>query len=215
MPQTWDPAHTCTDVTLSGSNLIATHSATNSGTNASIFGLNGYTTGRYYWECAVAGGTAIGVGLGNTTSSIITGAYIGGATDTIGWFGNGGGIYNANALQTTIQGFAYAGDTVCVAADLISMKVWFRTGAAGNWNNAAIGSQNPAVASQVGGFTVPAAVSAGGGAVPAAIVATLGDAITGKFAAATWIGAMPDGFSAFDPVLIVPYRRRSRTFLLR
>jgi hypothetical protein len=195
MVQAWDPAHTSGDITLSGSNLIATKTA-NSGSDSQAYAIESVTTGRYYWELIPVGSISSGGGIGNITSSI--GSYLGGLSSSFGWFGNGQVITN-NAQVATWAAYA-SGNTIAFAMDLVSNKLWGRVGAAGNWNNDVIGNQNPDFGSQVGGFAIPAGVTAAAVVPGANMLTTSSDFVTGVFASASWIGTPPSGFGAFDPV---------------
>lgn len=195
MTQAWNPSQTCADITLSGSNLIATKTVSN-GTNGAVYAATSVTTGRYYWEIVAVGGASIGGGIGNISTSVGRGQYTGVGADSIGWFPSGQ-VLNNNALSATWATFA-SGNTLGFAMDLSSNKLWGRVGAAGNWNNDVIGNQNPAVGSQIGGFAIPAGVLAAAVVPGGNTFATSSDVVTGVFASGSWIGTAPSGFGPFD-----------------
>jgi hypothetical protein len=96
-----------------------------------------------------------GVGLAYSSESLSN--YVGGSGgQSIGFFSDATVYYN----NTNIGNFASAGlivnDTFCLAIDGINNKVWARKNN-GNWNNAAIGSQNPAA--NLGGFAQLGAIA--------------------------------------------------------
>lgn len=204
MVQTWDPAHKNAAITLTGGNLIGTDAG---GGYHPCFALNGVTTGKYYWEVTVnVAQSSPSVGIGNVSTSSTTGAWLGVTTDAIGWFVDGG-VWNNNAQVATWEAPGTGSlKRVCLALDLTNNKLWGRVGAAGNWNNAAIGSQNPAT--NTGGVTVGAGVLAAA-VVPGFNTFTSGDVATGAFDQASWAGTAPGGFSPFDAPLAagVAWRR--------
>jgi hypothetical protein len=84
-----------------------------------------------------------------------------------------------------------AGQVLCIAADLTSRLIWYRIGAAGNWN--ANATRNPATG--VGGVVI---LNLGNGipVFPAANVNALNDQITANFGDTAFVGAVPSGFTS-------------------
>ena len=209
MVQAWNPSQICSNVVLSGANLIGTMT-TNSPSDSPMYAVESVTTGRFYWEITLAGAIAtIAAGIGNILSSTGQGQYLGDGSNTIGWFGGGSVDSGASGIATWAT-FA-SGNTLCFAMDLVSGKLWGRVGAAGNWNNDVIANQNPAVGSQVGGVAIPSSVTANA-VVPAVSVETLSDTATGKFASASWIGTPPLGFGPFDASTVFGWARAPVSF---
>lgn len=180
MATTWNPADR-TNATLSGGNLIAQFTA--AGGVRSVFSAS---TGKWYWETLLSGAaTNISTGMatfGAVLSSVATaaaGAVL--AYNGVTWI-NG---------ATSGTGVAFSsGITVCVAVDAGAKLIWFRSGAAGNWNGNV--ANNPATG--VGGLNIAAL------ALPLfAIVATSasGTAVwTADFGDSAFLGAVPSGFTA-------------------
>lgn len=205
--QKWDAAHTNVANLLSNNYLTATHSG--SSALSATFGVNSNTTGKSYWEVVmscVAANDECSAGIGNISSSTADGAYLGSATNTIGWFPNSGQVFNNGGSVNTWAPWAN-GARLCFARDLTSAtkKIWGRVGN-GNWNNDVIGNQNPATGT--GGLIIPAGVLA------AAVVpgvqfnsATTPDRAVASFATASWAFSPPAGFGTDDLQLI----RRSFT----
>lgn len=198
MTQTWDAGHTNAGMTLSGGNLTAT--ATGS-SYLPFFAATGVSSGKLYWEltASVASGSS-NVGIGNISSSAAAGQWLGIGTDTIGWY-PGSGIWNGG-VQVASWGVYTNVSTpqlLGFSLDLVNNKIWGRVGAAGNWNNDIIANQDPA--NNLGGLTVPTGVLASL-VVPGACGFTTGDIFVGVFAAASWTGTAPVGFSAFDSTTI-------------
>ena len=190
---TWETA-TAAAVTLSGGNLAATNTGTSSNNQGAHVAFSpGKTTGKHYFEAtytAIVNGVNQGIGIGTTA------ATFGGLGDQ----GLNGGISLAagntwaNNVNTFLGlGARATGDVIGVAVDLDNRKLWFRVAPSGNWNNAAIGSQNPAT--NTGGIPIPAGTIVpfctfgGGFGVP-------NNVTTANFGATAFSGAVPSGFTA-------------------
>jgi hypothetical protein len=186
---TWDAA-TISLVTLSNGNLTITNndpSSANQG--AHVITTSGKTAGKYYFENQMAvnnGSTNMGIGVA-TTASTYTGM---GNNASIGVETFVSGSIWANGSNTGINIGAWStnGTYVGVAVDLDNRQIWFRVGAAGNWNNS--GTANPAT--NVGGVAIPAgtmmpiATFGGGGGV--------GSIFNTNFGGAAFVGVVPTGF---------------------
>lgn len=189
----WDLA-TVASVTLSGGNLIATNTGTTS-TNqgAHVESSHSQTTGKYYFEAVITqgpGGGNVGFGIGTTTStytamgnSAVTGAEIYNSENI--WVN---GVNTGINLGALLPGGSFL---FAMAVDLTNRKIWFRKGAAGNWN--ANASYDPAT--NVGGVTIPSGAmipfcnfgGTGGGS---------GNSWTANFGASAFTGTVPAGFIA-------------------
>src|SRR5262249_52287183 len=103
----------------------------------------------------------------------------------------GGSMFvNGSPQGPTLPGCT-TGAVICIAVDVSAALIWFRVGAAGQWN--ASGTANPATG--VGGFSISSITSAGIFALWAA--ATYGpDAGTANFGGSAFVGTPPSGFTA-------------------
>jgi hypothetical protein len=196
---TWNPAD-LTLVTLTGSNLIATVGAGSGGVRSTA-SLN---SGKYYWENTwTISSNAISSGIALASASI--------TAPTTGWAriqrttGNIT-INNVNTGVSISGGSAVPNSSViCVAVDFTAQLIWFRVGAAGNWNGNS--SNNPATA--VGGQSIASIT----GALFAGMSGQSGDIVTGNFGNSAFTGATPAGFTAGFPV-IVASTTQSRAMIL-
>lgn len=197
---TWDPA-TATSVTLSGGNVVATSTGTTS-TNQGAHALatSGQISGKFYFELrfttvmSSANATFMGVGIG-TTSSTYSGMGVNAVTGDLVHMWSGAILANGSSTSHAILGLRQ-GETVGVAVDLDSRKIWFKrvSYALANWNDN--GHDNPAT--NVGGFNIPAGtmvpfVTFGGSG------GASGDVFTANFGASSFIGAVPSGYTAGWP----------------
>lgn len=65
---TWNPSDKSADITLSGSNLVATK--TTAGGVDAVRGTQGKSTGKWYFEITLSGASNTGVGLGTSSASL-------------------------------------------------------------------------------------------------------------------------------------------------
>lgn len=198
---TWNPSDKEAGITLSGGNLTAQNS------NNAICGIravHSQTTGKGYFEvtCTTFTGTQNAVGVasssfsrtafGNSTSGLTGNATVNRLGTVIV---NGGTLLTIGGGGSSISfGTIANGTVICVAVDLTAKLIWFRLGAAGNWNNAA--GRNPATGT--GGVSMP---SLGGtnAAFPCLAVNNTNDAATANFGDSVFVGAVPAGFTAGWP----------------
>jgi hypothetical protein len=125
------------------------------------------TTGGTWTNAAVVSNTAGAIFVNNSNSGV----------------GTGGAIT--------------AGQTMCVAVDLNAARIWFRNGAAGNWNNNV--TYDPATG--VGGVSISTVFGAG---VQAYGMGWFNSSTNGSynanFGGSAFIGTVPSGFnSGFIP----------------
>jgi hypothetical protein len=182
-------------IILSGSNLIAT--AGSNGVDQAVFGSVGVDIGKYYWEIVLNHNGNGGAGIGNLTTVVADGDYLGSTDTSIGWY-DGGGVFCVGSQIATWATFSTGVVRLCFALDLTNNKLWGRVGTTGNWNNAAIGSQNPAT--NTGGLDLTAAGNVlNNPLAPGANLksTTIPDAATGVFVSASWLGTPPSGFGQF------------------
>lgn len=178
----WSVSDHTANITLSNANLTMTFAQ---------FGQLGgrstdsFASGKYYWEVTFPNGS------GSTTGSGVANA---GATLTT--FGAAGQALVDTAGNVRINGTAVitipnitAGGFACIALDIGASLIWFRNGAAGNWNNNA--TYNPATGT--GGQSISAITGpflAYGGDNNAN-----GQSITANFGATAFAGVVPAGFT--------------------
>lgn len=189
----WNPGDKSANITLSGSNLIAT------GTAAALNGMRAVdrqATGKFYWEITVNTGTTGNdtVGVASQVMSLTANMTSTGAGGYYTALGRGGGVFVNGAVVGGIGfGTIANGTVICIAADFTAGLIWFRLGSAGNWN----ASVTPNPATGVGGVGVGA-----GPAVPmypAANIGNTGDQITANFGDTAFTGTVPSGFTAGFP----------------
>jgi hypothetical protein len=186
----FDPA-TATDTTLSNNNLTATHAT---GTvNTGVRGAPARSSGKFYFEVTRSAiGSSDGVGLitgvGGTYGNVLAGS------NCTSVFTVSGNISSNNAASGKNIGGIGAGVVIGIAVDLDARKAWFRSGAAGNWNGLAIGSENPALG--LGGVVIAPTVSftpvvAWGSGTGGVYIANFGNSV--------FAGAVPPGFTSGWP----------------
>jgi hypothetical protein len=89
---------------------------------------------------------------------------------------------------------------VCIALDAGARLIWFRVGAAGNWNGSAV--NNPATG--VGGVAITN-LGVGIQIYPSVCFGVIGDQITANFGDSAFTGAVPAGFtSGFTAGVVSP-----------
>jgi hypothetical protein len=187
---TWNPSDKTAGITLSGGNLVALASTGTQGVRAADLQY----TGKFYFEVTVnvnsgnnhclgfvPAGTVLGTTFANNLVSSFAGrqAIVNSANSS---------VYINGVIALSLSGTAWvAGTLVCIAIDLDAGLVWFREGAAGNWNTSA--SANPA--------TGAGGVATGYVRTPAYPVfqsTTSGQQVTANFGDTAFSGAVPSGF---------------------
>lgn len=179
---TWSPIDKSAEFTLSGGNLVATHSSALSWD--SVRADSFLSSGMWYFEDTFTSGTFMMVGIGKSTASLTT--WVGGDAD--GWgYSYDGSIFNNAIAGPTYPTYA-TGDTVCVAADLTNGLLWFRLNGAGNWNNS--GTADPSTGT--GGISIGAGTWAPMGSGFDTMVQTA------RFGAAGFVGAIPSNYRPWN-----------------
>lgn len=196
MATTWNPSDKAASITLSGGNLIAT---SNSITQGGVRTIDNQSAGQFYWEYTVNTLTAatnhyagLAASTWNINASQGLGSGSGTGTTGVGLSTSSSIIYVDGASSGTNIGALASGGLICVAADFTAKRIWYRNGAAGNWNNNV--ANNPATG--VGGISIP---NLGGGTVPAYPALSMNhtnDRITGNFGDSAFTGAVPSGFNS-------------------
>jgi hypothetical protein len=197
-PTTFNPSDKESHITLSGGNLVATGTA---GWTGSVRNTASKTSGKYYWECTATTFAQIqsGVGMFAGTVSIAQNVHSS-VTGACGVIQNSGIVYVDGSSFFTLGGVGSSsvsfgtitsGTVIGIAVDLTAKLVWFRLGAAGNWNNAA--GRDPATGT--GGIAIPNL----GGSVASFPTVSFGgnDVITGNFGASAFAGTAPSGFATW------------------
>jgi hypothetical protein len=192
MTTTWNPSDKSANTTLSGGNLVATFG----GSSPGVRSIDRVYSGQYYWEFTftTTTNTLVGICLAGTVFSTLSG---GAASVTSTIVLNGGAIWNNGVSSGNVGGTISNGSVLCVALDMGAGLVWFRNGAAGNWNNnvannpaTGVGGLNIAGYAPPGGpFDVYAVAQGGGG----------GGVITANFGASGFAGAVPGSFTSGFP----------------
>lgn len=184
---TWNPSDKSADITLSGSNLLATRN-----TGASAYRAARATDGKDYtdngyFEIAITtmdSGGFITLGIASASASLS--GYVG--SDAYGWgyYGaEGGKKLNSGTLTTYGSNFAQ-GDIIGVAFK--NGKIWFAKN--NTWNGSPASDTGEAFSGITG--TLFPMVSLYDAVSPV-------DSITGRFKASAFSYSPPSGFSAWDP----------------
>lgn len=188
---TWNPSDKSAGITLSGGNLVA---ANNNSTLSSVRTVDKQVSGKFYWEATLTswGHTNDSIGFGVSSASLTAGLATNASPGTCSL--NRGGVVYVDGVSAGFSfGTVTSGTVVCFAIDLSARWVWFRLGAAGNWNNSA--PANPATGA--GGVAVT--VGAGLPAYPMLACQLTGDSVTANFGDTAFTGVVPSGFTAGWP----------------
>jgi len=178
-----------TNITLSGSNLIATSGGGFSGVRTTDkFSV----AGKYYFEITCTTWTTGGV-LGIANVNAILGTVASSPIGAAVTFPGGGINNNGNTTGLTL-GARANGDIIGVAVDLDNKLVWFRVAPSGNWNGNA--SFSPATAT--GGSNI-AAITSGMAICPFVGSSTSTPSYTANFGDTAFSGSTPSGFTAGWP----------------
>lgn len=170
--------------------------------DANVFASLSHTSGKYYAEFGFTGialDSNTAFGIGNTSSAVTTGLYLGEGEDTLGFF-VGGNLHlwsnNVNVLtyfstQATTNRFA-------IALDLTDNLIWVQNiTLATGW----FGSSTSVVGDPVAGTNGFSLTQTGMTitAHPVTFADTMFTASstgTGDFASTSWVGTAPSGYSA-------------------
>ncbi len=206
---TWNPSDKAANVTLSNGNLTCVNSAVGLACVRSTTS-KAPGSGRWFYQATL---NAIGnqsddcVGVALSTASLTSFNNGGNATGS-----TGGAAYYSRFASNNVSvngigqsgslGLGAPGDVISIAADMISLLVWFKRNL-GNWNGS--GSADPAAG--IGGFDISAVFT---GANPAfAIAGFQGDAPsaqwTGNFGGASpYTIPIPGSFQSWDYISVAP-----------
>lgn len=184
IPTTWNPSD-LVNVLLTNSNLTETTSPG----QGSVRSVASISSAKYYLEITLGTGSGSAViGIANASANLATVPTTGVSAAVC----NGLGAIAINGgAQTGIPAFA-ANGICCIAVDIGASLIWFRNGAAGQWNGS--GTANPATGA--GGYSMSGLT---GGASPLFVLAgatVAGLPTTANFGASAFSGAVPSGFTA-------------------
>lgn len=186
---TWNPSDMTAGLTLSNGSLTAT--VNTQATNAARSNGN-VSSGKFYieftWGSTITG--AEGVGIATSAAVLNSTTYTGSAFIT-----QSGGVYVNNASLGVYTPSFSPGNICCVAVDLTNNMIWFRNGAAGNWNNNV--ANNPTT--NTGGLAISTILPGPVFGFVAFNAATVGAAITANFGGSAFTGAVPSGFTVGVP----------------
>jgi hypothetical protein len=177
---TWNPADKSSDITLSGSDLIATMTGTSA--HRMVRATHGRSTGKYYFEVLSGAGADSMTGVADSGASLSN--YCGSGATSYGYYQLNGNKYTNSG---TGFGSSYtSGDVIGVAVDLDAGKIWFAK------NNTWQASGDPAAGtneaySGLSGTKYPSQSHFNNAAVA-----------TGRFKAADFSYSPPSGFSAWE-----------------
>ncbi len=194
---TWSTTDKDSSFTLSNANLTITGGGGGSGS---------FVSGRcnrrmaknqlIYCEFTLSNFTSgVAIGISNTAAPLSN--YLGSDTNAVtAYFSAPGsaGVFSYNNAQSGTPGTAAAnGAVVGMAVDCVNRKIWIRIQTTGNWNNAAIGSQNPAT--NLGGFSCPG-VFTGTGNLMLGVSSNATSSVVIVNPGPTFSGTPPAGFRA-------------------
>lgn len=187
-PVTWNPSDKSSDITLSGSDLIATRVTNGAGyravraTSGKVYTDNGYFEIAITAMEATAPYICVGIGTSAATLSDKVGA------DAYGWsyYGDSGGRkYNSGTYSAYGTNFA-KGDVIGIAFK--NGKLWFAKN--NTWNGSPASDTGEAFSGITGTlFPMVSLYDGVGGAV---------DSITARFKSSSLSYSPPSGFSAWD-----------------
>lgn len=130
----WNGSDKTANITLSGSNLVATTTSNGIG---SVRAADRQGSGKFYWEYTVTTGTsALALGVANGAFSLSTFAAGSSGSGATVVSNNGNVWFNGTQVLTGL-GTVNTGVLICIALNLDNGLIWFRSGAAGNWNASA------------------------------------------------------------------------------
>ena len=172
--------------TLSGGNLTATMGSGGSWVRA----VDRQVGGLFYFEATLTVVSGVTIGVAAPTADLSPGMSSGGAVGTCAVQTSGGAVYVSGTTVGVTFGAITAGTVLCIAVDATNRRIWFRLGAAGNWNNNV--ANNPATG--VGGVSIfPLGV---GIPLYPALVGGNTAAVTANFGDTAFTGAVPSGFTS-------------------
>lgn len=204
MATTWNPLDKSAGITLSGGNNTATAAAGGGVRSTSSHNIGG--GGKYYFEFTSNTLASSNDGLGLANASWVLSATSN--SNNIISHVNFGSIRDGNGGSASLSDGSPQGHTLSVAVDFVNNKTWWRIDGNG-WNNAVIGSQDPA--NNIGGILMqaPAFPAATPMFIAAALVTTSDATTLNSFG--SFLQSVPAGFIAWDSV--PPFARSQATVM--
>lgn len=183
---TLNPDDKTANITLSGSNLVATASTSS---NGGVRAADAQTSGKYYFEITwtATGGSDTGVGFCDDSCDLNA---IGSSAVRAAIVFNSGNFY-VNGSNLVSIGAPSTGTVTCIAVDLGAQLIWARQGS-GNWNDS--GTANPATGT--GGESISAL---SGNFFPAISLGSTSAELTANFGATSFAQTVPSGFTSGWP----------------
>lgn len=182
---------------LSNANLTCQLTSANNNSTVCV-GVEGQAGGKFYVEFLPVAGASRGLGVGviKQTQSRLVGSGSLNSTGCALALGPGfqAGININNAIVGSFGTMAN-GTVVGMAIDITGKLIWFRNGAAGNWNNS--GPANPATG--VGGLSIAALTGNLKLMAWECAFSTPNVTVTLNAGSSGFTGAVPSGFTAGWP----------------
>ena len=185
---TWNPADKSAGITLTGGNLIAT-----GGLNTGCRGVDHQVAGQFYFEYTMttwAGSTSCGVA--NLAAGFAPGTSTGVSSV------NAAGQIVCNGSNIASLGARANGNIIGVAVDFTARLIWFRVAPAGNWNGTAGFAPGG-----TGGVNISPIGGVGSSVYPYFASITTSNSVTANFGDSAFSGAVPSGYTAGFPPLVV------------
>jgi len=183
---TWNPSDKASLIVLSGSDLIAgrTGSNTYQSVRATLARSGG---GKFYAEFLMGAVTPTSIMVGLAKSTADLNSYCGSGTDSWGYNQNGS-TYNVGSQSTGFASYA-ASDVIQIAYDPATGKMWWGK------NNTWQGSGDPAA-----GTNARYAATAGTALFPMCSIfeGGSGQTVRGRFKSSDFTYSPPSGFSAWQ-----------------
>jgi hypothetical protein len=196
MTTTWSTTDKSAACTLSGGNLVASFPSASLGVRS----IDRVYSGKYYWEVTFTTASNLSIGICPGGANLATLAS-GTATAQSVIVTSGGTSFMGATSLGSIGGTFGNGWVLCVALDATNGIVWFRNGAAGNWDGNA--AHNPATGAGGNNF-VPIGAPPGFGVYACANGGGGGGVATANFGASGFTGAVPSGFTSGFPDSTTP-----------
>ena len=195
VPTTFNPSDKSSNVALSGGNLTAHNDGSLGSADSGVRSILNQKSGKYYMEMTVTAlGTGADTGFGVTISSAPLNTVGNTVANAAIWYPSGS--LWINSINTGSIGTYTLNDLLALALDLDNEKVWFRKGAAGNWNNS--GTDNPAT--NTGGKLITSFATTNVTAIYSLFVtggvgASGADTFVANYGASAFTGTPPAGFT--------------------
>ena len=204
----WNGSDKTANITLSGSNLVAT---TTTNSQAGLRSTQGKSTGKKHFELLVqlnAGGTVV-LGMANASFTLNNGGGLGADANGVGGYPSAGTahIYLNGSSIGSILTFGMAQPVwIAVEVDLGGNLIWFAPIGGGFWN----GNPSADPATGVGGIDLSALSGTAMGPI-AVLDGATSDSLSFNFGQSAFTGTPPTGythgwpgsgsggFTAFDP----------------